>query len=114
MKVLIVDDESLDLLIAKKYLSKEYEVEGFNYIYEALTWVESHSFDVLLSDFYLEKGQSASDLLKGIKEKYTKPFKAIVLTNYIDDEKKRELISSGFNAIIEKPLSLEKFNSAIG
>jgi AmiR/NasT family two-component response regulator len=37
-----------------------------------------------------------------------------VLTNFIDESKVAEIISAGFNGVIEKPLTLEKFKSKVG
>jgi DNA-binding NtrC family response regulator len=115
VKILIVDDEQLDLFISKKLLSLEHEVEGFTSLPDATKWAENNSFDVLLSDYYLGTGLHAHDVLSQIsKVKGGKPFKAFVLSNHIDEKQAEELRKAGFDAIIEKPLSLEKFRSVVG
>ena len=114
MKILLVDDEPLELFISKKFLSQEFEVQGFNSINDAIGWAQSNSFDILVSDYFLGGNKYASDLLKDLKSQYQNNFKAYVLTNHLDDEKKQELISAGFLAVIEKPITLEKFKQETG
>ena len=114
MRILIIDDEPLELFLAKKILSLEFQVEGFNSLPEALVWAKANSFDVLLSDYYLDKQLHATDVLKALVEIKGKTFKPFILTNYIDDNQIAQLKSAGFYDIIEKPLSLEKFKSKIG
>jgi DNA-binding NtrC family response regulator len=91
VKVLIVDDENLDLFITKKLIGMEHQVEGFTSISEATAWSVSNSFDILLSDYYLGEGKHATDVLKAIKAKSTSDFKAFVLSNHIDDAQAKML-----------------------
>ena len=114
MRILLVDDEPLELFLSKRFLSIEFQVEGFNTLPEAIQWAKVNSFDVLVSDYYLGKNIQAQDLLKELIAVKGKSFKSFVLTNYIDDGQKAELIKAGFNGIIEKPMSLEKFKSTVG
>lgn len=114
MKILIVDDEQLDLFISKKLLSIEHQVEGFTSIPEAANWAKDNPFDVLLSDYYLGTGLHAPDVLKAITAVKGKTFKAFVLSNHIDDKQTEELKKAGFDSMIEKPLSLEKFKTVVG
>src|SRR5438045_50756 len=101
MKILVVDDEMLDLYISKKILGMEFQVEGFNNLPEAVEWAKNNSFDLLVSDYYLGKGLHAHDVLKALVEVKGKVFKSFVLTNYIDDHKVAELMQAGFNGIID-------------
>jgi DNA-binding NtrC family response regulator len=113
VKILIVDDEQLDLFISKKLLSLEYNVEGFHTLSETLLWIKENQFDVLLSDYYLDKGVDAHRVLKEILTVMDKTFKAFVLSSHIDGPQARELKTTGYDGVIEKPLSLEKFKSAL-
>lgn len=113
MKILIVDDEQLDLFINKKLLGLEYEVEGFTEVDDMLKWVKDNPFDVLLCDFYLDKGLTAHHVLKEITSIREKTFKALVLSNHIDSKQAMDLTAAGFDGIIEKPLNLEQFKSTI-
>jgi CheY-like chemotaxis protein len=114
MKILIVDDENLDLFISKRILGSEFQIEGFTSLSEALEWAKHNSFDILVSDYYLGKGQHALDVFKALTDLKGKTFKAYVLTNYIDDGKIAELKQAGYDGIIDKPIVMEKFKKAVG
>lgn len=114
MKILIIDDEPLELFLSKRFLSMEFKVEGFNSLHEALEWAKINSFDILVSDYYLGNGIHAPDVLKSLLALKGNTFKSFVLTNHIDYGKTKELNEAGFNGVIEKPLSLEKFKSVAG
>lgn len=113
MKILIVDDEQLDLFISKKLLSLKFEVEGFNVLSEAVLWAAKNDFDVLISDYHLNDGIQAFDVLTQIKTVKPQGFKAFVLSNHIDDQQAAELKKAGFNGVVEKPISLDKFNALL-
>ena len=110
MKILIVDDETLDLFIAKKLLGLSYTVEGFTTVQETVLWAKSNAFDVVLIDYYLGPGLFAHHVLKELLNVRGQTFKAFVLSNHVDDNQSRELKEAGFVDIIYKPLTLEKFN----
>jgi DNA-binding NarL/FixJ family response regulator len=110
VKILIVDDETLDLFIAKKLLGLSYNVEGFTTLQETVLWAKSNSFDVVLIDYYLGPGLFAHHVLKELHALKGNTFRAFVLSNHVDESQTRELKAAGFADIIYKPLTLEKFN----
>ncbi len=113
MKILIFDDEQLDLFISKKLLSLEYEAEGFTALPDLMQWVKTNDFDVFLSDYYLDNGLHATAVLKEILKEKSKNFKAFVISSHVDNQQAQELRAAGYDGIIEKPLSLEKFKGAL-
>lgn len=113
MRVLIVDDEELDLFINKKLLSVEFEVFGFTAVKDATAWAEDHDFDVAIIDYYLGPGIFANHLLDSLRKLKGKSFQAYVVSNYIDKNQAEELINSGFEDIIYKPLTLEIFKERL-
>jgi DNA-binding NarL/FixJ family response regulator len=113
LKILIVDDEQLDLFITKKLLSLEFEVEGFTDAQDTLNWAQQHPFDVVLIDYYLGPGVYPHIVLKELIALKGNSFKAFVLSNHVDDQQARELKEAGFEAIIYKPLTLEKFKDHV-
>ena len=48
MKILIVDDEQLDLFVTKKLLGLEFDAEGFTSVEETMHWARQNDFDVVL------------------------------------------------------------------
>jgi DNA-binding NarL/FixJ family response regulator len=109
MKILVVDDEQLDLFITKKLLSLEFEVEGFTTLEATVDWAKNNSFDIVLIDYYLAPGLYAHDALKELLLIKGNTFKAFVLSNYVDGKQAQELKDVGFSDIIYKPLTIEKF-----
>ena len=111
MKILVIDDEKLDLFIANKLLNMEYEATGFSDPEEAYQWVASNHFDIAIIDYYLTPPVLADHLLTKLKAIADQSFRAFVLTNYVDVEKEKELLEKGFEGILTKPLTLEKIKS---
>jgi DNA-binding NtrC family response regulator len=114
MQILVVDDDSLELFLTLKILRMEYPAEGFKTLLEAQAWANSNSFDVLLSDYYISNQVQAEDVLQALSQIKGNTFKSFVLSNHIDDANTATLQAAGFNGVIEKPLTLEKFKSALG
>ncbi|MDH4090369.1 MAG: response regulator [Cyclobacteriaceae bacterium] len=114
MRVLIVDDEELDLFIHKKLLSLEFETAGFTSVKDALAWAAQNDFDVAIIDYYLGTGIYANHMLKELIAIRGATFKAFVATNYVNDKQVIDLRASGFTDIIYKPLTLEILNSKLG
>jgi len=113
VKILIIDDEDLDLFINKKLLSLEYETEGFSSIQEAVQWAGLHDFDIALIDYYLGHNIYAHDALQKLIEVKGKRFEAFVLSNFVDQKQSEALIQAGFKDIIYKPLTVEMFKSVL-
>jgi CheY-like chemotaxis protein len=113
VKILVVDDEQLDLFVTKKLLGLEFEAEGFTSVEEALRWARDNHFDVVLIDYYLTPTILAHHVLKDLRAIKGDAFKAFVLSNYVDDQQARELRGAGFADIIYKPITLEKFREQV-
>lgn len=111
MKILIIDDEELDLFINKKLLALEFDVAGFTSIKEATNWAKENDFDVAVIDYYLAPGVFANHFLKELRSIKGNNFKSFVVSNYIDEKQSQELKADGFTGIIYKPLTLEGFKA---
>ena len=113
MKILVVDDEELDLFISEKLLSLEFDAVGFTSYKDAFHWAQHNDFDIAVIDYYLGPGIFASNLLKELIAIKGQTFKAFVVSNYIDEKQTADLRISGFTDIIYKPLTLETFKSKL-
>jgi CheY-like chemotaxis protein len=113
VKILVVDDEQLDLFVTKKLLGLEFEAEGFTSVDETLRWAKDNHFDVVLIDYYLTPTILAHHVLQSLRSIKGDTFKAFVLSNYVDDQQARDLRAAGFTDIIYKPLTLEKFREQV-
>jgi DNA-binding NarL/FixJ family response regulator len=114
VRVLIVDDEELDLFINKKLLSLEFETEGFTTVQDTLDWARQNDFDVAIIDYYLGPGIFAATVLNELIALKGNTFKAFAVSNYVDEKQARDLIGAGFSDVIYKPLTLETFKEKIG
>jgi DNA-binding NarL/FixJ family response regulator len=113
VKILILDDEELDLFINKKLLALEFDVAGFTTIKEAANWAQQNDFDVAVIDYYLAPGVYANHFLMELKSIKGSDFKSFVVSNYIDEKQSAELKQAGFTGIIYKPLTLEGFKEKV-
>ena len=114
MKVLILDDEKFDLFVVKKLVGLEFEAEGFTVPQEALDWARANTFDVVIIDYYLTTTVQAHHVLQQLHTFVTHPFRAFVLTNYVDSQQVTELKAARFDAVIHKPFTLEYFKVQLG
>ena len=113
MKILIIDDEELDLFINRKLLSMEFDVEGFTTLSDTLHWANNNNFDIALVDYYLGPGLTADKVLSELRATKGNTFRAFVLSNYVDEKQSRNLREIGFEDIIYKPLTTELFKSKL-
>lgn len=113
MKILIVDDEDLDLFINKKLLGLEFETTGFTSVKDTIGWARQNDFDVAVIDYYLGPGIFANHLLKELIAIKGPVFKAFVVSNYVDEKQTLDLKQSGFTDILYKPLTLETFKKKL-
>jgi len=105
--ILIVDDEPLDLFIAKTTLQGEFRVEGFTTMEEAVAWSSANDFDAILIDYYLGPDTYATHVLKALQALKPLPIRnAYVLSNYVNNAQASELRAAGFEGVIDKPISL--------
>jgi CheY-like chemotaxis protein len=113
VKILIVDDEELDLFISKKLLSLEFDTVGFTSQKEAVQWADQNEFDIAVVDYYLGPGIFATDVLKQLISIKGPTFKSYVVSNYVDAKQLQDLKEAGFTDVIYKPLTLELFKSKL-
>lgn len=114
MRILIIDDESLDLFITRTVLQAEFDVEAFSSLNDAVNWAGNHEFDAALIDYYLGPDLLASDALNALQRVVHSPIRnAFVLTNFVDAQQTTRLTSQGFEGIIMKPVTLELVRSRL-
>ena len=115
MKILIVDDELLDLFIAKTILQGEFEVEGFTNLKDCVVWASQNDFDAVLIDYYLDTDTFATDVLAALQKVKSSPIRnAFVLSSYVDSRQFTDLRKAGFDDVINKPISLNVVRAKLG
>ncbi len=101
--IVLVDDEDMVVTSIKSFLTLEtdYEVVGFTTPAEALSYIESHRVDVVVSD-YLMPDMDGISLLAKVKEIQPEATR-ILLTGYADKENAIKAINDvGLYQYIEK------------
>jgi len=102
--IVLIDDEDMVVTSIKSFLTLEtdYEVVGFTTPAEALSYIESHRVDVVVSDYLMPDMDGISFLakVKDIQPEATR----ILLTGYADKENAIKAINDvGLYQYIEKP-----------
>lgn len=107
LKVLIVDDNSINLMITQKTIEKlKYTCTAVNSGGKALELLESEKFDVILMDLNMPV-LSGFETTKIIRERGIKTG-IIALTAYDKEEVMEEAFLAGFNDVISKPYDSKK------
>ncbi|MEJ1240118.1 response regulator [Chryseolinea sp. T2] len=115
MKILIIDDEPLDLFIARTVLQGEFEVEGFTSLKDCLIWAQNNDFDAVLIDYYLDTDLHATDVLEALQKLKSGTIKnAFVLSSFVDSTQLKKLKDFGFDGVINKPISLAVIRARLG
>lgn len=107
LSVLLVDDNSVNNLIAKN----QFEAEGakavtFLRASKALEYMRLHSFDFIVSDIDMPE-MDGFEFLKALRAQgYTLPVSA--LTANTTDQYRQEILTAGFDVYMSKPLTHDK------
>lgn len=102
--IVLVDDEDMVVTSIKSFLTLEtdYEIVGFTTPAEALSYINDHKVDVVVSDYLMPNMDGISFLAK-VKELQPEATR-ILLTGYADKENAIKAINDvGLYQYIEKP-----------
>jgi len=109
-KILVVDDEEVARMNLAHVLTKEgYDVETAASGIEALIFLEKSSFDVVLTDFKMEK-VDGMDVLEKAKAKDSNT-EVIMISGYATMPTAVEAMKKGTYHFLAKPLKLEEVRS---
>ena len=115
IKVLIVEDDPINLFVARKLLETQFEIACATNDKEVFTVLESEQVDVILMDINL--GANSLDgiqVMQKVKETYQEqqiPIYAVTSYAMPDDEKK--YLSVGFDRYFVKPIERQKIIATI-
>ena len=112
--ILIVDDNKLNLSVAKKVLSDEYKVTAVMFGEQALTFLENNSCDIVLLDINMPEmdGFEVLEKMRAIERCRNLP--VIFLTADNDSETETRCFKAGAVDFIAKPFVPEVMLSRIG
>jgi len=111
-KILVVDDEQRTRMNLEYVFTKDgYQVNTAANGVEALSLLENNSFDVIVTDFKMEK-IDGMDLLKKVKAKNLNT-EVIMITGYATVPRAIEAMKRGSYHFLSKPLKLAEIKSTI-
>ncbi|MDO4963377.1 MAG: response regulator [bacterium] len=113
-KILIVDDNTLNLKVAAK-LFKEYNfiIDTANSGFECLEKVENNKYDLIFMDIMMPK-MSGTETLKKLKEKPNFNTKVVALTaDVLQNGKENKYIEVGFDDYLSKPIRKDELNKLL-
>lgn len=101
--ILVVDDDKLNLRVAKDTLSKDYNVSTTDSGEKALLWLESNAADMILMDIEM-KGMNGIETVKLIKEDARwSHIPVVFLTATVDSRVEITCLQTGADDFITKP-----------
>lgn len=120
MKVLVVDDEIDVKILFEQKFRKELKEKVIDLVFafsaeEALQYLHQHKHEVvlILSDVNMP-GMSGLELLKYLKESYTKPPPVVmIITAYGDEENFKTAINLGADGFLTKPLNFSELKEKL-
>lgn len=112
-KILIVDDEKLQLEIASNMLTKlGYRVEAVSSGENAIGYLQKHSVDLILLDMIMPKGLNGRETFEEIIKLHPKQ-KAIIASGFAKTEDVEKTQELGAGEYLRKPYTMEKIGMAI-
>lgn len=119
ISVLIVEDDPINLLIARKLLEKHFTITSVMNGNAALEKVNQYHFDVILMDINLgDEDLDGIEVMRRIRQQeHLNELKIYALTSYAMPEDKERFINEGFDFYFPKPINkdliIEKIKSDI-
>ncbi|MEW5832227.1 MAG: HD domain-containing phosphohydrolase [Campylobacterota bacterium] len=104
MKIVIVDDESVNLMLLEVIVRQEgYDPRIFDNPFDALEYLEGNEADLLMTDFNMP-GLDGIGLLEKAKELQPK-IKSIMITGNEEESVREQAFAKGVNDFLNKPYS---------
>jgi two-component system chemotaxis response regulator CheB len=111
--VLLVDDETTNNMIIKRFLEKEgYEVDVCLDGLEAVAALEKRPYDVIVSDWMMPK-MDGIELIRKVRESIDSPPYIIMLTALVSEEAKEHSLDAGADYYLGKPVDNEELVEVI-
>ncbi|MEM8891829.1 MAG: ATP-binding protein, partial [Bacteroidota bacterium] len=110
MKVLLVEDNRVNIMVGKKYLKKwDIDTEVAENGQIALDLVSSNTYDLILMDLNMPvmDGLTATEMIRKKEGSYYKELPIIALTADVSENVKENIQQSGMNDYLTKPFDPE-------
>lgn len=116
LNLLYIEDDDIHALIMKKLLSNYHNVFHVRNSHEALEKVKQEYYDMVLMDLNLgnDSGADGSQLMQEIKKMPSyKNTKFLAISSFVFEDRQM-ILDSGFDELIEKPVSRAAILEKIG
>jgi CheY-like chemotaxis protein len=111
-KIMVVDDSDDVRELIKTFLQmRGYEIATATDGIDALEKLKKDQIPLIITDINMPK-MNGQELLEAIS-KLSQPYKAVVMSTYIEDELKDDLRRKGAVAFLLKPFSLQQLEEII-
>lgn len=114
IKILIVEDDELNIVMVTSFLRGKYEIESARSGNEALKKAIDNQYDIFLMDIGLKKEMSGLDVTSKLRKMSEyKDTPIIALTAYALTGDKERIISAGCSHYLSKPFTKQQLLSLI-
>ena len=110
-KLLVVDDEAPTREALLRYLRRKFDVKGAADGAEAIEYIASENFDLVLTDLRMPRADGMS-VLEAVQGKTPRP-QCILLTAYGSISDAVKAVKSGAFDFVAKPIKLDKLDEVI-
>lgn len=110
IKVLIVEDDPINMLIARKLLEKHFKISTAVNGIDALNFIKNQAFDVVLMDINLgDDTLDGVEVMHRIKSNFPESnLKIYAVTSYAMPEDREKFLNEGFDAYFPKPINKDE------
>ena len=111
--ILIVDDEQSIRMLLENFLSKAYKVTTVSSAPEALSWLENHLPDLIISDIQMPE-MDGFDLLTLVRQRgFTKHTPFVMLSGRSESKERVKGYRLGAQDYITKPFNPEELEEVV-
>lgn len=108
-KILYVEDDLIAIDIAKRILSKIYEIDFSDTAESALSKINGNNYDVILTDINLGAGENGQELTNLIRQHPNyKNVPIVAVTAFASEDDKKEFLSKGMTHFLAKPFYIRE------
>ena len=112
-KILVVDDEPLQLEVARLILEElNYQVETVSSGEDAIKWLQEQSADLIILDMVMDPGINGRETFAQIRDLWPQQ-KAIIASGFSENEEIKEAQKIGAGTFVKKPYSIEELGLAV-
>jgi len=107
--ILLVEDDTINAMVIKKFLSKNFNVDVASKSSQSIDMAETNNYSLFLLDINLGRGMNGIDVLTEIRKmsKYANT-PIIASTAYTMKGDKERLLQAGFDDYISKPYTMHE------